>query len=206
MVQVIHTGDNSAKRQEIIMAAQQRFGLYGLKKTSMMEIANDLTMSKGILYYYFPDKEHLYKAVVEKEMEEFEEKVIEQINPLNDPGEKLKEYVRLRLTYFRSLLNLSRFRLEEMQGINTFMCDTWESMRKFEKGIIVEILTRGSEQHLFSIDNKEEIADLLFDLLRGIRIAMIKDKQLFYLDEKEYELLVKRSEILVDIFVRGLRI
>ena len=204
MVQTTYSGEDSTKRNDIIKAAQQRFGLYGLKKTSMMEIANDLIMSKGLLYYYFPDKEHLYKAVVEKEMEEFKEKVADQISTLTDPGQKLKEYVKLRLTYFRSLLNLSRFRLEEMQGIKSIMSNTWESVNKFEKGVIVDILIKGNEQGVFSIQDPDEITDLLFDLLRGIRMAMIKDRQLFYLEQQDYELLVKRSEMLVDIFVKGL--
>ena len=204
MVQTTYSGEDSTKRNDIIKAAQQRFGLYGLKKTSMMEIANDLIMSKGLLYYYFPDKEHLYKAVVEKEMEEFKEKVADQISTLTDPGQKLKEYVKLRLTYFRSLLNLSRFRLEEMQGIKSIMSNTWESVSKFEKGVIVDILIKGNEQGVFSIQDPDEITDLLFDLLRGIRMAMIKDRQLFYLEQQDYELLVKRSEMLVDIFVKGL--
>lgn len=204
MVQTTYSGEDSTKRNDIIRAAQQRFGLYGLKKTSMMEIANDLIMSKGLLYYYFPDKEHLYKAVVEKEMEEFKEKVADQISTLTDPGQKLKEYVKLRLTYFRSLLNLSRFRLEEMQGIKSIMSNTWESVSKFEKGVIVDILIKGNEQGVFSIQDPDEITDLLFDLLRGIRMAMIKDRQLFYLEQQDYELLVKRSEMLVDIFVKGL--
>ena len=59
------------KTDLIIEAAQKRFGLYGVEKTSMREIANDLKLSKASLYYYFPDKESLYKAVVEKEQKEF---------------------------------------------------------------------------------------------------------------------------------------
>ncbi|HKJ40475.1 MAG TPA: TetR/AcrR family transcriptional regulator [Sunxiuqinia sp.] len=204
MVQTTFTGDYSEKRDEIIEVAQQKFGLYGLKKTSMIEIARELNMSKGLLYYYFPDKEHLYKAVVEKEISEFESKVYKHLDQLDDPIDKLREYLRFRLDYFRKLLNLSRFRLDEMQNINAFMKDTWKSTREFEKGIIIEILEKGNEKQLFEVKNPEDTADLLFDLLRGIRMSMIKDKQLFYLNEEEYELLVKRSETLIDLLLQGL--
>lgn len=204
MVQTTFTGESSAKREEIIGAAQKRFGIYGLKKTAMTEIADDLAMSKGLLYYYFPDKEHLYKAVVEKEIDEFEKKVNDRIHKMEDPVRKLKEYVQLRLINFRSMLNLSRLRLEEMQGINSFMCDTWESIRQFEKNIILDTLREGHETGLFIVDDPEKIADLLFELLRGLRMTRIKDKQLFYLDEEDYQFLVERSEMLVDIFIHGL--
>lgn len=204
MVQTKFTGDHSEKIDEIIKSAQNKFGFYGFKKTSMIEIAKDLNMSKGLLYYYFPDKEHLYKAVVEKEINEFEAKVDQELHPMDDPSKDIKKYLKLRLNYFRSLLNFSRFRLDEMQNIHAFMKDTWKEAREFEKGIIIEILERGNEIRLFNIEDPEDTADLLFDLLRGVRMSMIKDKQLFYLDQDEYDLLVKRSEKLVDLLLQGL--
>lgn len=204
MVQTTHSGDDCAKRDEIITAAQKIFGHYGLKKTSMIEIANDLSMSKGLLYYYFPDKEHLYKAVLEREMEIFKANVEGKIYPHDDAAMKLKEYVKIRLDYFRILLNLSRFRLEDMQGIKSVVGDTWLSVRTFEKKIIIDILETGNQQKIFNVKDPKEITELLFDLLRGIRISMIKDKQLFYLDQKDFNLLVKRSETFIDIFIQGL--
>jgi AcrR family transcriptional regulator len=204
MVQLSHTKENSDKKNEIIAAAQKRFGMFGMKKTSMMEIAYDLAMSKGLLYYYFPDKEHLYNAVVRKEIEEFKTKVKEHLQTLNVPSERLKEFVRLRLINFRTLLNLSRFRLEEMKCLNSVMNDSWKDVREFEKEIIIDILKNGNEQGMFNVDQPEEIAELLFDLLRGLRITMLKDKQLYYLEQQDYELLVKKTETFIDMFIYGL--
>ncbi|HEY4784669.1 MAG TPA: helix-turn-helix domain-containing protein, partial [Bacteroidales bacterium] len=62
MVYVTHSGENAEKLEVILKAAQKRFGLYGLEKTTMKEIASDMGMSKAALYYYFPDKEGLFKA------------------------------------------------------------------------------------------------------------------------------------------------
>ena len=75
MVPSLSAKDNIEKKEAIIKVAQEQFGLYGYKKTSMMEIADALGMSKGLLYYYFPDKEHLYTAVVEKEFMEFKKEL-----------------------------------------------------------------------------------------------------------------------------------
>lgn len=205
MVQTIYSGDDCAKRDEIINAAQKIFGHYGLKKTSMIDIANELSMSKGSLYYYFSDKEHLYKAVVEREMEIFKSDVKAKLYPLNNPAINLKEYIKLRLNYFKILLNLSRFRLEDMHGIKSVVGDTWISLHSFEKKVIIEILETGNSTNIFSIKDTKEITELLFDILKGIRISMIKDKQLFYLDQKDFKLLEKRTETFVNIFVEGLK-
>lgn len=85
------------KITEIVNAAQVRFGQFGIEKTTMREIASDLNMSKGSLYYYFPDKEHLYKAVVEKEQNEFLSILKEKMSQIDDPVSLLLEYVETRI-------------------------------------------------------------------------------------------------------------
>ena len=92
MVYITHSGENAGKIGSILSAAQKRFGLYGLEKTSMKEIAADLGMSKASLYYYFPDKEGLFKAVVEMEQEEFFLAVQQAQEVTPDPIVMLKEY------------------------------------------------------------------------------------------------------------------
>src|ERR1700712_5501525 len=54
------------KREKILDAAHNRFLHYGYSKTTMNEIAGDISMSKALLYYYFPDKSELYTAVMRK--------------------------------------------------------------------------------------------------------------------------------------------
>src|SRR5665648_72271 len=109
---VVSGSDKSIKLQQITETAQKLFGLYGVEKTSMREIADDLNLSKASLYYYFPDKESLYKAVIEKEQDEFIIKIHEKIRSIKEPGLLLREYAVTRLSYFRTLLNLSRLRWE----------------------------------------------------------------------------------------------
>src|ERR1700750_1001215 len=58
--------DQDIKRDKILEAAYQRFLHYGYAKTTMNEIAGDLSLSKALLYYYFPDKSQLYIAVMRK--------------------------------------------------------------------------------------------------------------------------------------------
>ena len=65
----------SKKRSLILEAAIRRFSHFGLAKTTMAEIAQDLSFSKALLYYYYPDKHSLYTAalshVIEQTMGDF---------------------------------------------------------------------------------------------------------------------------------------
>ena len=58
------------KRVRILETAKRRFAHYGMAKTTMAEIAKDLSFSKALLYYYFPDKNSLYAAVLEHVMQD----------------------------------------------------------------------------------------------------------------------------------------
>ena len=193
------------KRDEIIAAAQKRFGQFGFKKTSMLEIAYDLEISKGLLYYYFPDKEHLYVAVVEKEFEEFKQNMEEQLSSIDDPFEILRTYVKLRLIHFKSFLNFGRFRMEEMHKFHKVMLKTKDIFHDYERDMIIKVFQKGIKQKLIIDENPEETAELLFDLLRGIRVTTIKDKQLYYLDNNEFNNLAKKNEIFIEIFISGLK-
>lgn len=196
--------ENTDKKDEIIAVAQRWFGLYGFRKTSMNDIANELTISKGLLYYYFPDKEHLYNAVVEKEMEEFIKHLQENLKLLNNPSDRLMEYVKLRMRYFRTMLNLSRLRFDEFQKMKPVMNVTFRKITAFEKRTILDILMYGNEQKIFQVDNPEETSELFFDLLHGLRLTMIKDHQHFYLDQQEFDNLAKKAEAFVGLFICGL--
>jgi len=87
------------KKDAIVKSASKAFGRKGFGSATIEEIANEMKMTKGSLYYYFKTKEELLyeahllslKAVVEK---------ITQINATSDPpdvklGKAVFEHVEL---------------------------------------------------------------------------------------------------------------
>jgi AcrR family transcriptional regulator len=205
MVAVSHSNDNQEKTKLIIEAAQKRFGVYGLMKTTMREIAADLNMSKGLLYYYFHDKENLYKAVVEKEQKEFLELLRINIHKNPEPEDVLKEYVNMRMSYFRSLLNLNRLSFDASKEIKSIMGDAWIEFRNKEIEIIKTVIQNGVDKGIFLVPNIVDTATLFVDLLKGLRYMEINKKQIFFIDENEYNTLSKKSNDFADLFIKGLK-
>lgn len=197
--------DHPDKASQIIDVAQKRFGLYGLEKTSMREIAEDLNLTKGSLYYYFPDKEHLYMAVIEKEQQLFVRSLEETVETLSATEEILMKYVEVRLHYFRSLLNLSRLRFDAYKGLRPLFQDKWMRFNEQEVGIISAILTRGSEQGQYHIADVGAMSHLYLDVLRGLRHSMLSRKEMMYINEQEYDSLVDKAKSFTAIFIRGLQ-
>jgi AcrR family transcriptional regulator len=190
----------------IIEAAQKRFGLYGVEKTSMQEIANDIKLSKASIYYYFPDKESLYRAVVEKEQVEFISKISERILRIREPDQLLREYVNARLSYFRTLLNLSRLRLEAYSDLKPVFRETMKVFKEKEKEIVKNIFEKGIRMGIFSIEDTDHTATLFLDLLKGLRISVVNDKKMLIIDQEEYDQLLKNTIDFTDIFINGLKI
>jgi AcrR family transcriptional regulator len=205
MVSITHSGENIFRLNQILTAAQKHFGMYGLEKSTMREIASDLNISKGALYYYFSDKEQLYKAVVEKEKDEFFQLVTEKLSLMSDPKEMLLEYIEIRMNHFRMVLNLSRFRMEDFSNLKPLIGDTWIQFQAKEVEIIEQILNLGIQKEQFFIDQPHEVAELLLDLLKGLRKNELHNKELFYLDQNEYSGLVKKTNDFVHIFIKGLK-
>jgi AcrR family transcriptional regulator len=189
---------------QIIEAAQRRFGVYGIEKTSMREIAGDLKMSKASLYYYFPDKESLYKAVVEKEQDEFINRISEIIERTEDPEALLMEYSNTRLSYFRTLLNLSRLRLEAYSDLRPVFRETIKVFKEKDKEIVIRIFNKGIKSGIFSIKDIDNMASLFLDLLKGLRVIVVNDKRTLFIEQDEYDSLQEKTRAFTELFIRGI--
>lgn len=197
---------SSEKYEQIVMAAQKRFGLYGFEKTTMQEIAADLGMTKGSIYYYFPDKEHLYLDVIKKEFDEFAATISERLGKLADPEMMLVDYVSVRVSLFQSFLNLSRFKMEGVPGLKSFMQAFWNESLAKEHEIISMIFSFGIEKKMLTMDDPKSMSLLFLDLLKGLRMMSLRDKKLFYMEQQELDNLVEKSVKFARIFIRGLRV
>ncbi len=197
--------DRSNKADLIIETAQKWFGLYGIEKTSMREIADDLKLSKASLYYYFPDKESLYIAVVEKEQNEFLTLVSESITKGADPEDILRNYSVKRLSYFRTLLNLSRLRLDTYSDLKPVIKETRRVFREKEKEILLKIFRMGIKKGIFQTDDPDRSASLFLEILKGLRVSVVNDKNTMIIEQEEYDRLLENTVEFTEVFIKALK-
>jgi len=201
----VHISDRLNRESHIIEVAQRRFGIYGIEKTSMREIANDLKLSKAALYYYFPDKVSLYKAVVSKEQDEFIRTFAGKTTEILDPEQFLKEYAEIRLQYFKKLMNLSRLRLEAFSDLKPVLKDIVLSFREREKEIIINAFESGIRKGIFKIHDTDQTASLFLDLLKGLRVSVVNDKSSLFIEQEEFDRLLSNTLAFTEIFIKGIK-
>jgi len=204
MVQITFKGQDHIRVDQIIEVARQRFGVFGYEKTTMREIARDLQISKGSLYYYFPDKEHLYKAIFSHEHEVFITAIRDEISRSSDPVEMLEKFIATRMELFRNLMNLSNARMDIPYMLPAFLHEIVIRNRQQEKAILIEILENGIAAGVFNEEDPAELSDLLLDLLRGLRMIMIKERTMQMSSDEPYRLMEQRTQKLTRLFLKSI--
>lgn len=194
----------SDKETVILQAARKRFDHYGLGKTTMNEIAADIGMSKASLYYYYPDKEHLFLAVIRKESDEFLKQLDAcRIKP-DKSAKKLKSYITIRHNYFKKLVSLAKVDEQSMATLKASAETHRQNMEEREKELVHLILKQGIKEGEFKSCNAKSIADLFVTTMRGLRVAIIHKKNLVDTKEEDYQASEKYQQQLVAIFLKSL--
>src|SRR4051794_37889807 len=99
--------EGSVKHDYIVDAAIKRFSHFGVNKTKLTEIADDIGISKTSLFYYFPDKSSLLEAVGRKIIYEFLDGFEAALTSANSVGEGLLKFIEVKREYFKKYLLLA---------------------------------------------------------------------------------------------------
>lgn len=157
-------------REAIIHAASIAFGKYGYRKTTLDDIASVINKRKTVIYYYFKNKDEIFREVIRIEAQKLEQALTVAIDRESEPVEKLKAYVFTRMSF---LENIGRFYsalktelYEHLQFINKNRCD----FDKAELEIVTTILKLGVEQQVFIIPNISETAFIMVTMLKSLEI------------------------------------
>jgi TetR/AcrR family transcriptional regulator len=195
------------KQVSIVEAAIKRFAHFGVAKTTMTEIATDLSLSKASLYYYFPDKLNLYGAVLQyiADLDAREhEKALEKEN---DPFKAIIIYLEHRTGFIIKYYNILEFLKtispskipEELQSI-------FSNLKKRELHRLFLIINKGVQSGIFKIKDVKKTTELFFDFLDGFRTSFIINTNQFFPDKKQFRALLNRETEFALIFLNGLTI
>jgi AcrR family transcriptional regulator len=146
---------NETKRVAILKAAHQRLIQYGVKKTAMQEIADDVGIAVGTLYLYFKNKNEILIAVADADTQQHLKDVESILRSPMSASEKLKAYLVSR---FRSVQvhRLSGSHAAELaRAVIRLKPHLYEEQCKTFNHNVLNLLQEGVQSHLFQIDNLE---------------------------------------------------
>jgi AcrR family transcriptional regulator len=164
-------------RLKIIEIARNIFTHFGFKKTTMEEIALATRKGKSSIYYYFNSKEDIFKAVVEKEAEELKTELYKKIADIEDPIERLKIYITVRMRKLHKLTNFYSALKSDYLSNFEFIEQIRKSYDLDEVRIVTEIIQEGIEKGKFSVDDPHLSAVAIVTAMKGLEVPLFTNKE-----------------------------
>jgi TetR/AcrR family transcriptional repressor of mexJK operon len=199
------TDNRDEMRERIIEAALKRFSHYSASKTTMNEIADDLHCSKASLYYYFPDKNGLHVAVLEKVAEVYFDEMEKEAAKAPSAEAALMEMINTRHAFVKKFCRLELFKiLREKQMMNT--AETFQAARLRETEIVTGIIQRGVQSGELQTDEPERVAALYIHSMMGLRMSVLSHNAITDdISEEGFETIHEWQTLLTEIFIKGLK-
>src|SRR5947209_7032213 len=88
------------RQEEILDAATELFARHGYSGTDTQVLADKLQVGKGTLYRYFPTKQALFLAAVDRVMRRLRRQVEVAIEGIDEPLERITHAIRAHLGFF----------------------------------------------------------------------------------------------------------
>lgn len=193
------------KQEQIIEAAIKGFAHFGVGKTTMNEIAGDLSISKALLYYYFPDKNSLYAAVLMHIFKITSEHTNQLLAKEQDPIKMMHIFLERRTEYIIKYYNIIEF-LKRFNQANLpkNLEELFSLLRRKELNRITAIIEKGRQLKVFLIEDVEKTAELYHDFLEGYRTSFFAQNPSIFPEKEQFLAILEKEKAFSAIFFKGL--
>jgi AcrR family transcriptional regulator len=164
----------TSTRELLLEVARQLFAKVGFTNTTMNDIAKSAQKGRRTLYVYFKNKEDVYSAVVEQEMNKLLEALEVVANSTEPPQNKLIDYIYTRLDKTKEIVKsngtlradfFSDFKAVEMVR---------KKMDIREHELLKKILREGVDKGIFYVRSVDFAAFLVLNAIRGLEVPYMK--------------------------------
>ncbi len=154
------------QREKILAAAKKLIGHFGVRKTSIEDIAEEAGMSKANLYYYFSGKEDICMEVINIESRKLQEQIRKKSLEADSVEARIIMYIHHRLQYFYELKNKYKFLFKEFYSHKKGISRVRMNFYEFE-GETIDNIIQGS------LSNREVFISLLKTLIIGYELRIL---------------------------------
>ncbi len=163
------------KRVELILDAAERLFLdNGFTVTTMNEIAEAAEFGRATLYHYFPSKEAMYVAILDRAMDAFVAETREEVAKVGTAAGKIKKLKDLLLAFAQDRKNIFHLyfitRFEVLPNLDASLAERLKSkLRELDK-VFYEIYKEGAENGEFQSGDPATLGDIFFAQIIGLML------------------------------------
>ena len=196
--------ESTVKQDHIIEAAIKRFAHFGVNKTTMTEIAEDLGISKQSLFYYFSDKQSLTAAVEEKIISAYFEAIETEFANAPDVEQALLKLIGVKKHFYEkySMLLIQAENMDAING-NSVIAAAKQKVKDKEVRLVADLLQKGvAQKELKPLDTLKS-AGLLLEILSAFEHCVVLKRTIP--DQKNFNELSKKQKEVLELIVNGLK-
>ena len=191
------------KKERIIEAAISLFARYGIRKTTIDEIARNAQVGKGTIYLYFKNKEDIFASTLRQVTTEMIEALQEAVENGTSVTAQLKSLI---LTRFRTgeekfkLFNIPEETRMEVVGYTKMHPNLFKEIKTYmvkERALIASILQAGVDRGELEIENIPLIAVAISNALQTVDHAWDFEGEDIAIEYK--------TELMVKLFIEGMK-
>jgi AcrR family transcriptional regulator len=155
-------------KEVILKASQNLFARFGLKKTTVDEIAKLAHIGKGTIYHYFKTKEQIFAEIIDKESRYLREKIYEAIQQAKTPQEKFRAFVLTRMRFLKELANYYSALKDDYLRHYPFIEKARRESFQEELNLVKSILEEGIALKVFAVEDAGLTAFAIVTALKGL--------------------------------------
>jgi AcrR family transcriptional regulator len=187
-------------KESIFKAALSLFQKYGLKKTTMEDIAKAAGKGKSTLYYYFKSKEEIFEELMAQEMDAVLSKAREAAKYAVSASDKILAYMGTSFKETKKRAMVYNIIIGEIRENDQIVKSFRARYDKMEINTIKDIISFGVKTGEFIFYNDNDIDLLSYSLIvgqRGLQTDMFVEEGLLNT--------LDRLHLVVNVLIKGLK-
>ncbi len=193
------TKGSSQRREQIIKATVDCIVTHGYHNFSMQDVATTAGVSKGIIHYYFLNKDDLMMAILDRSAVDIEDMLMARMDAVHDPLSKLEAFISVCFDVLRTKKEYYQVNMDFWTQINQKEAVRRVVARHYEKfrSAAAEVISSGIAQGVFRDLDARMYASYIVAVADGFSLQFLFDPTVF-----DYE---RSVSSIVEIVVAGVR-
>lgn len=168
-------------KRNLIKKGREYFIRYGVKKTSIDELARAAGISKGSFYKFFDSKEALFLAIHEESEDKLRKDMMKKLAGIEKPIDKLR-------TFFKSAFDIMEedpllriiFNQGEFENLNIFLSSNqYENHYHYDIAFLEELLKQWQAGGIVRKLDTRTASNMIANVCRLILQKEIMDKEMY---------------------------
>lgn len=209
MVKKMIEGEKIATRDKILLAAKEVFIEKGKDGARMQEIADRAGVNKAMLFYYYTNKDLLYKEILKTNISQIFIHVQKIFISEIDPKKKIEQVVSAYFNFISENRDLPKLILREIasggDNIKEVIMDIKKNVPFDIPHNIIAMINESIKKNQFrKIDPQQTVISIVGMCLIYFIGKPILDAIFELEDDKEKQFLTKRKKSIIDLLENGI--